>query len=164
MKHLHLTLGYLKEQRVNLNAAITTIETLLGQTNGNGHKPTLKAAGRALDAFIAGQQAETAETAAPRVKRAYRRSKGPKSEKPLPEVTVPDDFDTSGLTGRDAVIAALRATRKPVNSRTLAAIVLRGGFVPPSNVPVARYIGIQAGMLATHKLGVKKGPKGWSLR
>src|SRR4051812_31752236 len=46
MKHVHLTLGYLREQRAKLDAAIAILETLVG--NGNGHAGTLTAAAAAL--------------------------------------------------------------------------------------------------------------------
>jgi len=51
MKHLHLTLGYLRQQRTQIDASIALLETLLGSNgNGasNGHSKTFKIAEQAL--------------------------------------------------------------------------------------------------------------------
>jgi len=48
MKHVHLTLGYLREQRSKLDTAIALLETLVGHNGRNGHDATLKVAAEAL--------------------------------------------------------------------------------------------------------------------
>jgi hypothetical protein len=72
MKHLHLTLGYLKDQRAKLDAAISVLETALGgSANGNGHQATQRTVETALALHearaLALHEARPAPTRRPRV-------------------------------------------------------------------------------------------------
>jgi hypothetical protein len=76
MKHVHLTLGYLREQRAQIDAAIATLETLLGgrggNGNGHGHAATLTAAAAALAQHTGAQPGRTPRVQTKEAKREQR--------------------------------------------------------------------------------------------
>lgn len=166
MKHLHLTLGYLREQRDRLDSSISLLETLLGGSNGNGHAAggdrAMKAAATALALHHAGNGSKPGpQKRGP--KPGSKRSAG--SMRPLPAVTVPAGLDVSGLPLKDAIPTVLRAYKKPADTRTLTALLLAAGFKAAAGrtQPLTRSVGSLCGVHGD-LFGVKGDRTGWRLR
>jgi hypothetical protein len=163
MKHLLLTLGYLREQQQRLAQSIATIEMLLG-SNGHakGVRQTIQATEAALDAAAA-----AANSLIFKKKRGPYKKHRPDQARPLPEVKIPAALTTANLPIDEAILAALKAAKKRVTSAELTAYLVGSGFVAPStaqSVPITRYVGQQAGRMVQQKLGVRKRAGYWELR
>ena len=185
MKHLYLTLGTLREQRVKLNSSIEYIEALLGVTgNGKNGKTSVHRAAEALLADATetwGERMTQAEAA--RVnghtvnghKKTLRRGLGLKTDgkprqrtlakmKPLPEVEIPKGLDVSQLQLAQAVVAALKAYKKPADTHHLAALLLGAGYKwDRPSMPFTTRVGSFVGR-EKKSLGVKGDRNGWALR
>lgn len=168
MKHLHLTLGYLREQRAKLDTSISLLEALLGASNGNGHKGTLKFAADALAMH------EEINGHAPARRKPARRGLGvtvtgqPRQRvaaamKPLPQIEIPKGLNVEGLKLDAAVVAALKAYKKPADTKHLTALLLGAGYKWDSPMPFSTRVGSFVGR-EKKALGIKGDRTGWALR
>jgi hypothetical protein len=175
MKHLQLTLGYLREQRAKFDNAIQLCETLLGTGNGNGHRSALKLAADALAIHEMNGNGH-AKHAGGRPKGSKTKSKhgttwdgkprqrAVQNMKPLPTVDIPNGLDLSELPIMEAIPAALKARKKPANTKELAALLIGAGFkVPESRMPFTTFVGSLCGRQGK-SFGVKGNKNGWALR
>jgi hypothetical protein len=165
MKHLHLTLGYLREQRARLDTSIALLETLVGangngHTNGNGHRATLSNAADAL-ALLGAHATTTKRTTKPKAT-TTKRKRAPAVMRPLPDVTVPSGLHLGGLELPAAIAATLKAYKKPADTKTLAALLLGAGFEWSASQPLTTRVGLLCGK--GYVEGVKGSTTGWRLR
>jgi hypothetical protein len=165
MKHLYLTLGYLREQRSKLDSSISLLETLLGG-NGNGHKGTLKLAGDALalhEEINGTERRPKARRGLGQKVNGQPRQRAAAAMKPLPQIDIPKGLNVEGLKLDAAVVAALKAYKKPADTKHLTALLLGGGFKWNSPMPFSTRVGSFVGRERKH-LGIKGDRTGWQLR
>jgi len=172
MKHLHLTLGFLRDQRARIDTSIELLEALAGAggngngaASGNGHRGALKAAAEAL-ALHEAQQEAPPEKPWPGRRPSPAKTKRRRAPvmRPLPEVAVPDGLELRGLPLREAIAVALRAYRKPLPTRGLAALLLGAGFEWDKAQPLTTAIGTWCGAYGRREAGIKGDAAGWRLR
>ena len=169
MKHLHLTLGYLRDERARIDQTIATLEALINGrssassngngSNGNGHRATLK---HAADALALHDAHAAHATSKPKPGPKPGRKRAPSTMRPLPVVDVPHGLDVSGLPLNEAIPAALKAYKKPASTKQLTALLLGAGFPWDKPQPMTVRVGSMCGRGEVD--GVKGTPAGWRLR
>lgn len=148
----------LVQQHTDLEATIRLVRQKLQLENGHSMMSAAEAALQAHQITPRGpyKPRETRFDGKPR-KRARQTMRA------LPVVKVPEGLSTKGMELKPAILEALKVYRKPATAKEVTALMLGSGFEHDYAGPLTTVVATVIPRYAK-ELGVKKTPKGWTLK